>query len=197
MIQEAVTTEMEPFYALDGFRYDFGVSFAFRWNRDKQSGTLLGSKVAPLETWIARTEDVEPVVRTPKVLTMGTYPIEGSEHPLLLINIHGVNMTNQRAFERHLELSLDQIGDHQGPVVFAGDFNTRTQNRLAFMRERLIEQAGFSEVEFRNDERMRAFLTGHILDFIFVRGLDVVDAEVLGQLESSDHKAMLVEVRVP
>jgi endonuclease/exonuclease/phosphatase (EEP) superfamily protein YafD len=197
MIQEAMTTEMEPFYALDGFRYDFGVSFAFRRNLSEQSGTLLGSKVAPLRTWIARTHDVEPVVRTPKVLTMGTYPIKGSDQSVLLINIHGVNMTNHNAFERHIELSLAQIANHQGPVVFAGDFNTRTKRRLAFMRDRLITQSGFTEVEFRNDERMKSFLTGHILDFVFVRGLDVVDAEVLGHVKSSDHKAMLVELKLP
>lgn len=195
MIQEAITTEMDAFWNLPNFRYDFGVSFAHKRNMSKQTGTMLASRVEPVKTWIARTKDVEPFVKTPKVLTMGTYPIQGSEDPLLLINIHGINLANHESFERHIELSLAQIGQHKGPVVFAGDFNTRTKKRLAYMRKRLVAHQGFQEVEFRNDERMRAYLTNHILDFVFVRGLEVVDAEVLGHLESSDHKAMVVELK--
>jgi endonuclease/exonuclease/phosphatase (EEP) superfamily protein YafD len=119
----------------------------------------------------------------------------GVDEELLVINIHGLNVTGQDEFERHLLLAMEQVGDHHGPIIFAGDFNTRTKKRLAFMRELLIEEWGMDEMTFRNDERMRSFITGHIIDFTFTSGLEVIDSEVLGHLESSDHKAMYFEVR--
>lgn len=199
MIQEAMTTapELSSKLAMEGFRWDFGVSFGYRKNPEKQTGTMLGSHVEPERAWIARTSDEEPIVKTPKVLTMAVYPIAGQEHGLMVINIHGLNMTNQKPFERHLLLAMDQVQNHQGPLVFAGDFNTRTKKRLAYMRELLIEKWGMTEMSFRNDDRMRSWGTGHIIDFVFVRGLEIIDSEVLGKLESSDHKAMLFEARLP
>lgn len=198
MIQEAMTTEDELVSKLakDGFRWDFGVSFGYRKNPEKETGTMLGSHVEPTRTWIARTVDNEPIVKTPKTLTMGIYPIQGQEHGLMVINIHALNMTNQKAFERHLLQSMAQVQNHQGPLVFAGDFNTRTKERMSFMRELLIEKWGMTEISFRNDERMTSFGTGHIIDYVFVRGLEIIDSEVLGKLKSSDHKAMLFEAKV-
>lgn len=197
MIQEVVNTPdfLQSSLELSGFEHYFAASFGYTKTPEKLSGTMLSSPVKASKLWMARTKDVEPFVRTPKVLTMGTYPMAGVEEELLVINIHGLNVTGQDEFERHLLLAMEQVGDHQGPIIFAGDFNTRTKKRLAFMRELLVDQWGMDEMSFRNDERMRSFLTGHIIDFTFTKGLEVVDSEVLGHLESSDHKAMYFEVR--
>lgn len=199
MIQEAMTTPdvMSSKLSKEGFRWDFGVSFGYRKNPEKETGTMLGSHVEPTRAWMARTKDNEPIVKTPKALTMAIYPIKGQEHGLMVINIHGLNLTSQKPFERHLLQAMDQVQNHRGPLVFAGDFNTRTKDRLEFMRDLLIEKWGMTELSFRNDERMRSFGTGHIIDFVFARGLQIVDSEVLGSLESSDHKAMLFEAKIP
>jgi endonuclease/exonuclease/phosphatase (EEP) superfamily protein YafD len=198
MIQEAMTTDdvLSSKLAKDGFRWDFGVSFGYRKDPEKETGTMLGSHVEPTRAWIARTVDNEPIVKTPKTLTMAIYPIQGQEHGLMVINIHGLNMTGQKPFERHLLQAMDQVKDHKGPLVFAGDFNTRTKDRLAFMRNLLLTKWAMTEISFRNDERMKSFGTGHIIDFVFVRGLDIIDSEVLGKLKSSDHKAMLFEAKL-
>lgn len=194
MIQEAVTTKMDIFNSMKGFDYSFGVSFGYTRHEGKFTGTMIGSKVVPTKAWMARTKELEPVVRTPKALTMSTFSLEGSSKKLLLVNIHGLNVTGHAAYESHLALSIAQMKGHTGPIIFAGDFNTRTDKRLKVTRERL-GALGFQEMTFRNDERMRGKLGGKILDHVFTKGLEIIDSEVLGHLESSDHKAMVFEAR--
>lgn len=194
MIQEAVSNKMDVFTSLPGFAYNFGISFTYKREPGRFTGSMVGSTVRPTRSWMARTKELEPVVATPKALTMAVYPIEGSRKSLLVINIHGLNVTGHEAYESHLALSLAQMKNHSGPIIFAGDFNTRTKKRLEVTR-RTLSHVGFEEMSFRNDERMRGAFGGHILDHVFTRGLEVVDSEVLGHLESSDHKAMVFEAR--
>lgn len=195
MIQEALTTRMDVFRSIPGVRYDFGISFGYKKDPNKFTGTMIGSKVNPARAWIARTTETEPIIGTPKVLTMATYKFMGRTESLLLINIHGLNVTTHGPYIRHVELAIEQMKGHSGPIVFAGDFNSRTQRRLEETRE-MLSRLGFSEMSFRNDERMRGKLGGEILDHVFYRGLEIIDSEVLGHLESSDHKAMSFEARL-
>lgn len=194
MIQEAVSSKMDVFTSIPGFTYNFGISFTYKNEPGRFTGSMVGSKVKPKRSWMARTKEREPVVGTPKALTMATYPIAGSRKTLLVVNIHGLNVTGHAAYESHLALSLAQMKGHSGPIIFAGDFNTRTKKRLEVTRQTL-SHLGFKEMTFRNDERMRGAFGGHILDHVFTRGLEVVDSEVLGHLDSSDHKAMVFEAR--
>lgn len=195
LLQEAISSEMKIFLDLPVYQWDFGISFAYRSDLKKFTGTMIGSSIKPRLAWMTRTLDIEPVVKTPKALTMATYPIAGTDQELMVVNIHGLNLTSQKPFERHLQLAIRQMRGHTGPIVFAGDFNTRTQGRMDYMIWLLVLQNDFKEMKFRNDERMRAFGTDHIIDFVFTRGLEIVDSEVLGELDSSDHKAMMFEAR--
>lgn len=195
MIQEALTTRMDVFRSIPGVRYDFGISFGYKKDPNKFTGTMIGSKVSPARAWIARTTETEPIIGTPKVLTMATYIFMNRPESLLLINIHGLNVTTHGPYIRHIELAIEQMKGHQGPIVFAGDFNSRTTKRLQETRQ-MLSRLGFSEMSFRNDERMRGALGGEVLDHVFYRGLEIIDSEVLGHLESSDHKAMSFEARL-
>lgn len=195
MIQEAVTTKMDIFESISGFAYSFGVSFGYKKDPNRFTGTMVGSTVNANREWIARTTEYEPIIGTPKVLTMGEYPLAGRDDSLLIVNIHGLNVTTHGPYIRHVELAIKQMKGHKGPIIFAGDFNSRTTKRLEETRE-ILSKIGFSEMSFRNDERMRGALGGEILDHVFYRGLQVIDSEVLGHLESSDHKAMVFEARV-
>lgn len=199
MLQEALNTPdaMRSKLSKKGFRWDFAVSFGYRLEPGKVTGTMLGSRVAPRRAWMLRTKDYEPVVKTPKAMSLAVYPIRGRKDGLMVVNIHGLNLTGQGPFERQLLMAMNQVKDHRGPVIFAGDFNTRTNARLVFMRQLLSEQSGMKEIFFRNDERTVSFGAGYIIDFVFVRGLDIVDSEVLGFLDSSDHKAMVFEAKIP
>ena len=197
MIQELYNSKhvMDSLEQFNDFRFDIGISFRYRFKKHIFSGTMIGSHVKPTYTKLSRTRDREPVVNTPKVLTIGSYPIEG-HNDLLIINIHGMNVTSNKAFYRQVDDAIRAMSGHRGPIIFAGDFNTNRQKRIDYLQRNLVERLGFKDMQFRNDKRMRSAFTNLIIDFTFTRGLKVVDSEVLGDLESSDHKAMYFEVAV-
>jgi endonuclease/exonuclease/phosphatase (EEP) superfamily protein YafD len=170
-----------------------GVSFLYKKDHNYETGTLIGSRVDPDWIKIKQTVDHEPVINTPKCLTFGKYPIAGTDQDLLAISIHGVNAVPLAALKRHLELTREEIQRHDGPVIFAGDFNTNLKSKVNALMK-FAADLNLRSLEFRNDARIH--VGGQIIDYIFVRGLHPKDAEVLGQLHSSDHKAMLAELAV-
>ncbi len=197
MIQELYNSKhvMDSLDQFSDFRFDIGISFRYRFKKHIYSGTMIGSHVEPSYTKISRSRDKEPVVKTPKVLTIGSYPIEGHKD-LLIINIHGMNVTSNKAFYRQIDDAIRAMSGHRGPIIFAGDFNTNRQARIDYLQRNLVQRLGFKDMQFRNDKRMRSAFTNLIIDFTFTRGLKVIDSEVLGDLKSSDHKAMYFEVAV-
>lgn len=187
---------MKTLAAMPDVRFDVGISFKYRFKKGKPySGTMIGSTVKPSKVTLSRSKDKEPVVLTYKVLTIGKYPIEGHED-LMIINIHGMNVTSNKAFYRQVNDAINAMAGHEGPIIFAGDFNTNRQPRIDYLQRNLVKRLGFDDMQFRNDERMRSAITKLTIDFTFTRGLDVTDSEVLGHLNSSDHKAMYFEVAV-
>ena len=53
---------------------------------------------------------------------------------------------------------------------------------------------GFSEVTFKNDTRKKMF--GWILDFIFVKDLEILSSKVHDELDGSDHKAISAKLKL-
>jgi endonuclease/exonuclease/phosphatase (EEP) superfamily protein YafD len=178
---------------LKDFRWDTGISFTYKKRVGSFTGTLIGSKVPPSDVKIIRSKYKEPLVRTHKVLTTAYYPIEGKKESLLAITIHAINFARKKAFYHQLRQTEQMIREHNGPVIFGGDFNCRSKKKTAYMRS-FFKELGFTEVRFRNDNRYRSGMTGRIIDYIFTRDLKILDSEVYGHLKSSDHMAMSIDV---
>lgn len=135
-----------------------------------------------------RYRHAEPLLRTPKAANITTYGLEGLEELLLTINLHAVNYSlGLNAWRRQLESVLGHVDSHGGPVVFAGDFNTWHAPRKRLL-DVIAQRHGLSEVTFEEDRRTRAF--GRHLDYIFVRGLRVVEASTRHS-EASDHNPLM------
>lgn len=196
MLQEAYWNDhmVQGLDNLQDYLYQLGVSFLYLKDNNTPTGTVIGSKVEPVDSGFVRTRDLEPFIKTPKAMTYATYAIAGSAKELMVINIHGINFANHSAFENHIEQALDIIDSHNGPIVFAGDFNTRTKKRMAHLRG-VLSHKGFTELGFRDDKRSKVF--GNYLDHAFVRGLLVKDAVVLKHIKSSDHKPMRLDLYYP
>lgn len=179
--------------SLPGVQWDFAVSFLWKKEGDTPGGTLLGSKAAPSNFVNERTHDLEPFIKTPKTLSIGTYPLEGRDDELLVISIHGINFTTTQTLQTQMFTAARYIKAHNGPVIFAGDFNTRNWDRYNAMVD-VMNDLGMMAVSFKDDKRLKPF--GVYLDHAFVRGLNVKNSVCLRKLKSSDHKAMVFEASV-
>lgn len=195
LVQEGYLNPLmqEVFYYLRFFRFDFGISFLYQEEGGIPTGTTVGSKVKPFKSGLLRTVDTEPLIGTPKTITFGYYPITGFNKKVLVLNIHGLNVTKQEALERQILSANEIIAKHDGPVIFAGDFNTRTKNRMKFLRSKM-QEVGLQELTFLDDDRM-SFM-GNPLDHVFVRNFSAKEARVLPSIESSDHKPIYLELRL-
>ena len=174
--------------ALGNYQWDMGISFRYVAYDYLPTGTMIGSKELRDDFLVTHSPDYEPVTETPKAVTFSRY------NNLLVANIHGVNFTDFKPFVRHMKQIEDEINTHEGRVIIAGDFNTRTKERIQYMYA-MMKRLKMKEVIFKNaDQRMRAKFTDNILDYAFVRGLSVKEAEVIGDAKGSDHKPMLIEM---
>lgn len=180
------------FKSFKGFVWDFGISFLYKKDNNYPTGTLIGSKVEATEVRVTHSPDLEPIILTPKAFTMGKYPIQASKKELLVISVHGINLADHDSFVRHMGQAFEEIDRHDGPVIFGGDFNTRTKKRLNHLFEESVKR-GFQSVDFVNGHKRSKGVTPYYLDWTFVRGLKVKNPKVV-TVKSSDHMPMLLEV---
>ncbi len=196
LIQEAYETPLfvNTLKEFSNVRWDMGISFLYKIYNNQATGNMIGSDVEPTEVIVKHTPDMEPVIETPKTTTFAKYPVEGSDKNLLAISVHGINLTSFGSFKRHMNQIEEVIAKHDGPVVFAGDFNTRTKCRTVFLEE-MMKRLKFNTITFKNGEyRMKFKFTPYYLDHGFVRGLQVKKAEVIKESSGSDHKPMTLEL---
>lgn len=196
LIQEAYDIDnfLSVIKSYDGFRWDMGKSFTYSLYNHHATGTMVGSSAEPEEVIVTHTTDSEPVTNTPKSLTYARYGLEGSDKSLLVISVHAINFTTIGPFKRNMLQARAEIEKHDGPVLFAGDFNTHHKLRTNYLMN-MMKELNFTTIKFINGhQRMKFKLTGSILDHGFVRGLQVKHAEVIGNARGSDHKPMILEL---
>lgn len=154
---------------------------------DTTAGVLNLSLNTPLKA-CAYTE-LEPWLRLPKSALYALYPLSNGQQ-LAVVNIHAVNFTyGTEEYHRQLNVLAEELSEHQGPVIVAGDFNSWSQERLRVMSEAL-SALGLEEVTYDSDNRTQ-FMTGLPLDHVFYRGLTLEKAEAPVS-DASDHNPILV-----
>lgn len=175
----------------------FGTSFSYEKRGNTiLSGTAISSSIEPISSGMLRTKELEPFVKTPKVVTWMKVPFKGDERSLLLVNIHGLNLTKNDAFEKQMDECARLIRTHDGPVIFAGDFNVSDIEKFNMMNQVALD-LNLSPVAFLNDKRKKSKFSRLVIDHTFVRGLRVKTAEIHTKLKASDHKAMSLSLSLP
>ena len=162
----------------------FVSSFSFN---ELLSGVKTFTQTQP--EWYCGGGVAEPIIQIPKVASVMNLPLEKG-NSLLLINVHLINFEwGISAYQAQLEQLFSFVENHQGPIIMAGDFNAWNEDRLNLVNN-LMKKYGLDSVALSQDERVR-FL-GYPLDYIFTRGVKVVNAtsEVV---TSSDHNPLLME----
>ena len=192
MLQEVITdSKMMRGIKEDNERtYFLATSFFDKKSGNARSGVATASSYSPVKVAWQRSKYREPLVKTPKMTGLTSFDLSGTSKNLLTVNIHAINFVSSRKLEHMIHAGLKVISAHEGPAIFAGDFNTWSEKKLKMMR-RLMAKYSMKEVTFANDGRMKAF--GNTLDHVFVRDLKIIKSTVFNKIEGSDHKAMYIE----
>ena len=189
LIQEAALTARLQ-RALRDAGYDWLLASSFMLN-DHETGVLSAARVRPASACVQRS--FEPLLQLPKSAVITRYAMKGAPQTLAVANLHSINFTlGLGAYRAQLGAIARELADHRGPVIVAGNLNTWSSTRLDVVRD-VMQRMGLVSVLPSIDTRSR-FL-GHQVDYIFVRGLEVVYAEA-PEVESSDHNPVLATLRV-
>ncbi|MBD2169277.1 endonuclease/exonuclease/phosphatase family protein [Calothrix membranacea FACHB-236] len=160
------------------------------------AGIFTAAKISPLKKRAIITKHYEPIIKTPKVSLMTEYPLSHHKDSLLTINSHLINFVNISKFKTQLHELEIALSAHQGPIIFAGDFNTWSRKR-ALLLYKVATRLGLMPVAFapHQSKKIKRFLLSPPLDYIFYRGLNEqkTSAKVLEHINSSDHKPLLAE----
>ena len=192
ILQEGLLNERyQSFYTHEMFEYQFDMAVSFLYLKKSPTGTMIGSKVKPISTTIIRTLYREPIVKTPKTSIYSIYDIEGKSKKLLVVSIHGLNFKKNIYLKKQIRAIFDNISHHNGPIIFAGDFNTWNKDRTIFLKS-IMKENKFEEAIFDRDQRMKVF--GYPLDYVFLKDIYIKKAEVLSSIKSSDHAPLSLEL---
>lgn len=135
----------------------------------------------------------EPFTRLPKAALVTEYRLAGRSDSLMVANVHAINFEPGTVhFRRQLHAVASALGEHEGPLLVCGDFNTWRQKRVLIVHE-LIQALGLAPLGFEQDLRRSAF--GFALDHVFFRGLEATSGTVT-RVMTSDHNPINAVLRV-
>jgi endonuclease/exonuclease/phosphatase (EEP) superfamily protein YafD len=161
------------------------------------SGVLIATKAECLANRSLLTHHHEPIVKTPKVALLSEFALNDSQYNLLSVNAHLINFVELRQFRAQLVQLEACMGKHEGPIIFAGDFNTWHQSRWDHLNQ-MTKKLGLQPMPFAVEEKqkIKRFLNSPPLDYIFFRGFQSqpISAKVIETTQSSDHQPLIVEL---
>ncbi|MCE0493715.1 endonuclease/exonuclease/phosphatase family protein [Vibrio salinus] len=156
------------------------------------SAGVLSAGKSPVES-VSGYRIPEPVFRLPKSSSIARYQLSNGQI-LTAVNVHLINFTlGMKAYRKQMSTLITDLRDDNGPMIFAGDFNTWSRKRQEMIALMMMD-LGLSEVTYANDMR-RHFLNRLPLDHVYYRGLDLKKAEVL-TTTASDHNPIRVTFHI-
>lgn len=168
----------------------WNLNSAFKY-KGVETGVLLASTIKPLQSCGLRLS--EPIISIPKTMLISKYTITNSANQLLVVNIHGINITfGTGAYKAQFNSLYNILRQHRGPIIMAGDFNNWSKKRTAIMMH-FAETLSLQTLSFTNDDRTTFF--GKPVDHILYRGLDPV-TQTIHLVSSSDHNPISVTFRL-
>jgi endonuclease/exonuclease/phosphatase (EEP) superfamily protein YafD len=185
-----------------------GAHFAasFRWVPwAGANGVMTVGAARPTSARPAPASLRELYVTTPKAALITTHALSDGRS-LMLVNVHAMLFGSQgRRFRVQLEGLARAMERHTGPLLFCGDFNTWSAQRLAILQE-VTAGVGLVEVPKPDGEGCTVRLPWPLdsmlgldekmhLDRVFYRGLELVEQRWLGEYDVSDHLPLLARFR--
>lgn len=189
LLQEALVDNRMPLLWQNDFSaYEWHLAQSFHYKRDLSStGVAIGSKVSPMSVDFIRSKAREFFWLTPKLTLFSEYDFEGRK--VLFVCTHVLNFVTTGAFSSSLYEIAQKISEFNGPVVLAGDFNTWNVKRYMIMKS-IFRELKLEHLDLDNDGRLLK------LDHVFVRGFDVLKAEVHHTALGSDHFPLEIKLKL-
>ena len=190
LLQEAVLSPtLLDLLESQTLRFTMASSFLYQ---DTDVGVLTAARVLPVASCTELV--VEPWLRIPKSATVTWFALKGTTQVLAVVNVHAVNFAlSLDVYREQFDGLVAALRNHDGPIIFAGDFNTWTDARVAVVLE-AAATLRVTAIPFAED--LRSVFLGHQLDYMLVRGLDVVQAAAIA-VKSSDHNPVTATLRLP
>ncbi len=152
-------------------------------------GLVTACKAPIVDMDFYMTDAVEPIIKTPKVILETTYRID-AERMLRVVNVHMINFVKIGKFLRQIAQIEKALAKDDAALILAGDFNTWNRKRMHIL-QKLCEKYGLRDVHFLHQQHQKVPFS-YPLDHIFYKDLTLERAEVLSEIETSDHKPLLV-----
>ena len=173
------------------FHFYFAPTFQ---TSEYKTGVATLSKIPSTRIQSFYSEEKEPVINTAKAILLSLFKIENDSNELAVINIHGLNFVTANALKKQISVLNKILANHQGPIIFAGDFNTWTQEKTDVVQSLLLKKYQLNEIQFEKDHRTKVF--SFPLDRLFIKGLKVIDKKTLRLEEASDHNGIFVRLKL-
>lgn len=179
LIQEAMhNSELQSSFA-EKFDFSFSFNKSFCTSDKQATGVMNASRYLLQNNSTLVSPDMEPITNTPKVSGYSAVmvPEIGVVH---IINTHGLNFNGGPKFENQINKLAQFIQTLEGPVIWAGDFNTWSAGRQKHL-DKKTRELGLAHLVPATDNRSQK------LDHVYTRGLEVIDIQILENIRSSDH----------
>lgn len=189
LTQEALLThDMITCSAISGFQAVHGATYRRVDGCRDGVMTLCSAELAKApERVISGT--AEPFLKTTKASLLTYYHFGTAAHETLAVaNLHSTLMRRPRTAGLEIRRVIERLEEHDGPVIFAGDFNTFSK---AYLREiiKALKILDIEHVEILLDPRTRIGK----LDQVFVRGIQINKIFVDVNFKQSDHFPILCD----
>ncbi len=188
LFQEAAFLD-DHYFELSHFSFDGAANLEVR---KKFYGVLTASRVESHDAKAYLSEGKESLWGPHKSLLLSKYLFEDGSS-ILILNVHAINFRESRGYSKELDRLLSLLKKHTGPLIVAGDFNTWNKTRMMKLQQ-LAEELSLSKVAFEKTGKVKSFM-GKALDFIFYRGVEVLEEEVLNDHQLSDHHPLFVRFK--
>lgn len=159
-------------------------------------GSATFSSVEPMSTTVRMTENPDQIYELYMPLIATTYPLQGGSDRLLVVHFHNASIVGSVTQLDLLNKAERLIEAHRGPVLFAGDFNTWTTDKLNNVYA-LAQRQEMSKIYF--DSPYETPLGQRQVDHAFIRGLGLHKDSLQGHRSVtglSDHMAVSYELGV-
>lgn len=156
-------------------------------------GVLTASSYAFKEAQARLSSKREGMFATHKSYMLSHHSLaEGGS--LLVVNVHAINFVRARQFSQEIELIKEEILEHKGPLIVAGDFNVWSrQRRLSLLQ--LCRSVGLRQAIMVDPHHVKAYRQ-HPLDFIFYRDLTLQETLAIDTSKVSDHNPLYARFKL-